>query len=399
MGPGAPENALARQELLQGNQREAWDETVCLGCSVEGRPISATRLGTGPEVTLFLGVVHGDEPAGERLLGNLVELLRKKRELLKGRTAVILPIVNPDGLARRGRTNARGVDINRSFPTEDWGGEPAGSRYWGGRKPGSEPETQAIMEALVLFRPAKIVTIHAPLHSVNYDGPAEGLAAAMSEKNRYPLAPDIGYPTPGSFGTYAGKELKIPTITLELPDGPPERLWLANREALVEALVYSRSQHSQSSTYYTFAAEAAGRKRFIAVDKAGYSLYWFRNGKLAGRFDVATGICGCTPEGHFRVSDREANRRLPSGKLLEQRLSTELGDYWLGLDVRHHITGVQFGIHGTDQPESVGSQSSRGCVRLCNQDLKTFYDDVPVGTEVWIFREADLAGPVPETGG
>jgi protein MpaA len=53
---------------------------------------------------------------------------------------------------------------------------------------------------------------------VNYDGPAETLAQKISDIIKYPVEASIGYPTPGSFGTYAGVERQIPTITLELDE-------------------------------------------------------------------------------------------------------------------------------------------------------------------------------------
>ena len=61
-----------------------------------------------------------------------------------------------------------------------------------------------------------IITIHAPYKTVNYDGPAELLAQKISEFLGYPPSSDIGYPTPGSFGTYCGVERKILTITIEI---------------------------------------------------------------------------------------------------------------------------------------------------------------------------------------
>lgn len=52
--------------------------------------------------------------------------------------------------------------------------------------------------------------------------------------NGYPVAATIGYPTPGSFGAWAGIELGIPVITLELPShDSPKRCWEDNREALL----------------------------------------------------------------------------------------------------------------------------------------------------------------------
>ena len=53
---------------------------------------------------------------------------------------------------------------------------------------------------------------------VNYDGDAEEIAEKISKIINYPVEADIGYPTPGSFGTYCGIERNIPTITLELDE-------------------------------------------------------------------------------------------------------------------------------------------------------------------------------------
>ena len=63
-----------------------------------------------------------------------------------------------------------------------------------------------------------IITIHSPYKTVNYDGPAETLAKKVSDIVGYPVSSDIGYATPGSFGTYCGKEHSIPTLTIEIDE-------------------------------------------------------------------------------------------------------------------------------------------------------------------------------------
>jgi protein MpaA len=87
------------------------------------------------------------------------------------------------------------------------------------------------------FRPAAIVSIHSIDRSRecnNYDGPGEELARAMGRINGYPVRGSIGYPTPGSLGTWAGIERGIPTVTLELPSHhSPKRCWQDNRDALL----------------------------------------------------------------------------------------------------------------------------------------------------------------------
>ena len=85
--------------------------------------------------------------------------------------------------------------------------------------------------------PRTIVALHSPFRVVNYDGAGRALAERMAARNGYGASGDIGYPTPGSFGTYYGVERDLEVITLEIPRMPPEQAWSENREALLEALV------------------------------------------------------------------------------------------------------------------------------------------------------------------
>jgi protein MpaA len=59
----------------------------------------------------------------------------------------------------------------------------------------------------------------------------------MARHNGYPASPNIGYPTPGSLGSYAGVDRQIPTITLELPRNVSgAQAWADNRAALLAAI-------------------------------------------------------------------------------------------------------------------------------------------------------------------
>ena len=161
---------------------------------------------------LVIGVFHGEEPQGKFLID----------EYLKNNSSDLLfiPCLNPDGMAKNERTNANGVDLNRNFPTKNWKLTEK-DQYFGGESPANETETKFLIDILEEYKPKAVLTLHSPYKVVNYDGPAKDLAEKISEIINYPVEESIGYPTPGSFGTYCGIERNIPTITLELDEECP----------------------------------------------------------------------------------------------------------------------------------------------------------------------------------
>lgn len=215
-------------------------DTKQLGSSVLGIPIIAHFFGTSGPTTLIFGGIHGDEPTTAFVTRQLVDFLAAHPEAYFENRVIVVPVANPDGLARQTRTNARQVDLNRNFPAKNFAvGKPG--RYFGGEQPASEPETQVLIQLIEAERPQRIIALHSIArgrHGNNFDGPGESLARRLSEHNRYPVLPTIGYPTPGSFGSWAGNDLQIPTITLELPHGAAgETAWQENREALLAAIL------------------------------------------------------------------------------------------------------------------------------------------------------------------
>lgn len=172
------------------------------------------------KTVLVIGVFHGDEPSGEYLISRyLSERNNTKNRLL------FIPCLNPDGKFKNIRTNSNGIDLNRNFPTKNWvlANE---DEYFGGEKPASELETQFLIYILEKYKPDLVITLHEPYCIVNYDGPAQDIANKISDITGYEVQESIGYPTPGSFGTYCGIEKEIPTITLELPqNADKDSLW------------------------------------------------------------------------------------------------------------------------------------------------------------------------------
>lgn len=192
---------------------------------------------TKGKIILFIGIFHGDEPEGEGLINNLIREIKINPTTIANNKILFIPVLNPDGKELNTRVNANGVDLNRNFPTENWELSEIESEFYSGKHPASEIETKFLIEILDKYKPQIIISIHKPYKVVNFDGPAQLLAEKISKITGYPIQSDIGYPTPGSFGTYTGVERNIQTITLELPDNTSiDELWNTNKKAFIEII-------------------------------------------------------------------------------------------------------------------------------------------------------------------
>ena len=160
-----------------------------------------------PEV-MIIGVFHGDEPQGEYLINAYIKLNPSTKLLM-------LPRLNSCNT----RVNKNGVDLNRNFPTKNWELSER-NEYFGGEFPASEEETRFVIETVENYNPKVILTLHAPYKVVNYDGGKcnLGVVKEISRIMDYPIEESIGYPTTGSFGTWAGVERGMLIITLELDE-------------------------------------------------------------------------------------------------------------------------------------------------------------------------------------
>lgn len=215
------------------------------GYSENGLPLIYWTCGNpnSENKSLILSAVHGDEITPVYYGFRLVEWLKARKDICDKNFVVIAPIVNPDGFLRytKGtRTNFNKVDLNRNFDTNEWKDSAhhlwnnrynAQRRYFPGEKPDSENETVFQKWLISEFHPHKVLSIHAPLNFLDYDGPKSKIAEEFSkgyiescEKLKQEVmssTPELRYKAfgtfPGSLGNYAGKLLGIPTITAELP--------------------------------------------------------------------------------------------------------------------------------------------------------------------------------------
>ncbi len=162
---------------------------------------------------LIIGGVHGDEPEGVVGARGLLEIFRQHYNLDLNIT--LIPEFNPEGVLMHNRCNSNKVDLNRNLPTKDWSPLAAQERYNPGPAALSEKENQALVSFLKNHKVDLIISLHSwnPMLNTNGDIPE---AQVIAELTGYKIEPYIGYPTPGSLGTYAGLENNIPTLTYEI---------------------------------------------------------------------------------------------------------------------------------------------------------------------------------------
>ncbi|MHB1652482.1 MAG: L,D-transpeptidase [Desulfitobacteriaceae bacterium] len=107
--------------------------------------------------------------------------------------------------------------------------------------------------------------------------------------------------------------------------------------------------------------------RHIVIRKSRRLLELHEGSQVIGRFPIAIGKSNSpTPVGHFTVASKRVN---PGGVY---------GSRWLGLSAPH------YGIHGTNNPASIGQAISKGCIRMHNRDVEALFEKVPTGTTVII---------------
>ena len=105
----------------------------------------------------------------------------------------------------------------------------------------------------------------------------------------------------------------------------------------------------------------------VIINVAAKRLTVYRKGSIYREYIIATGKPETpTPIGNFTIINKELD---PGGPY---------GTRWLGLSKRG------YGIHGTNNPPSIGTAASNGCIRMYNEDAEALFDMTPIGTSVRI---------------
>ena len=198
-----------------------------IGTSVEGRGVYAYYFGAGSKKIIFYAAMHGSEANTKYTLTYWMDELEKNIDNIPSdKTVIVVPVLNPDGIANESRFNSNGVDINRNFSSSTWtSGTYFLSQYYpngGGVAPFCEPETRAIRDLITRENPYLTLSYHSAAGYVVPSNTSRGieLGNVYSSLSGYRyVAPGtqgaFTYDITGAFGEWA-QEHRYNSLTVEL---------------------------------------------------------------------------------------------------------------------------------------------------------------------------------------
>ncbi|MFA5736737.1 MAG: M14 family metallopeptidase [Candidatus Paceibacterota bacterium] len=224
----------------------SWPQTETIGYSAEGRKIKAYTFGAGEKIIAFVGGIHGGYEWNSVMLAyEFIDYFTDQpQKIPDGLSVKIIPVANPDGLAKivgtsskfaltdvkkttkigEGRFNANEVDLNRNFscrwqPKSTWRGQEVSA----GTSAFSEPEARAIKNFVLENQIKAVIFWHSQSNAVYASECGKGVLPETREiMNIYAKA--AGYPAIETFDAYPVTgdaeswlaSINIPALTVEL---------------------------------------------------------------------------------------------------------------------------------------------------------------------------------------
>lgn len=212
---------------FKGRTRCHTVETI--GYSERGRAITAYVYGSGSTTYLYTGGIHGSEQSSVTIMRSWMnELESNPKKIPANARVIVIPSVNPDGVATGSRNNSKGVNLNRNFATSNWASDTivSGGRTEqgaGGATAGSEAETRVLAAYTARVAPRLIITYHSLGSLVNSNDAGVSISAGRQYASlaRYRFIPNsattatFGFEMTGTYEDWA-LERGMAAILIEL---------------------------------------------------------------------------------------------------------------------------------------------------------------------------------------
>lgn len=234
-------------------RRNGW-RAEPFGSSAQGVPLLAWWPTTPTPTRIVWAAIHGEEVVTLQALHQALRTIHADDAC-----AVVVPVVNPDGVLLGTRQNARGVDLNRNFDSAAWRPDPSPT-FWPsantrraefrtqisspGERAGSEPETQALCRLIEAIQPELAIDFHTPLECViALAEPALPFAEHLAEVAGLKIVRELDDPTPGDSASWCIEHGVVP-VTYEFELAPLPIVWSRHRDAVTRAIVERRPDRS-----------------------------------------------------------------------------------------------------------------------------------------------------------
>ncbi|MFC7060560.1 L,D-transpeptidase [Halobacillus seohaensis] len=126
----------------------------------------------------------------------------------------------------------------------------------------------------------------------------------------------------------------------------------------------------------------------MVVDKSSHELVLYKHGEQIFKADVATGKSEeLTPEGLFDVKVKAIEPYYRKKDIPGGDPKNPLGSRWIGFDAKE-TDGRTYGVHGTNNPSSIGKAVSAGCIRMSNSEVEKLYTLVEEDSEIIITKNS-----------
>ncbi|GAE33494.1 L,D-transpeptidase [Halalkalibacter akibai] len=128
---------------------------------------------------------------------------------------------------------------------------------------------------------------------------------------------------------------------------------------------------------------------FLIVNVESNELAYINDGDIQEVYKVATGKDGDeTPTGTFSIIVKAKDPYYRKKDIPGGDPNNPLGTRWIGFNA-NDTDGRIFGIHGTNRPDSIGQAVTGGCIRLPNEIVEKLFDEIPLGTKIYITNKEE----------
>lgn len=213
------------------------NEWKVVGKTTEGRKMHSAHLGVSGSRTLVIAGLNGEDRVAVRWLEQLADVVASRPEFTSQMEFVFFRAGNPDGLVRKTKNNARGVPLNRNFPSRGYRqavGVPSFA------VPASEVETRVILDTLYSFRPRRVI------HLTSTTGPSQTLYNRMGKSLALELERSSNFKpvqldpeqSPGSLEDFADGTLEALVLSIKLNAGSDwQQTWNKVQPQILSAVV------------------------------------------------------------------------------------------------------------------------------------------------------------------